>query len=165
VQHHDKVSSKLLFEDEKFKAGQAKERAMKQLANVVCALKHAWPAAPGFSRLNDPHGWVEAAVKLKQTLMISPMDYRVHFCMPGTPFDPTWMHAEDAELFEVKAPKGKTVVTCLFPALFEQEPQPFGTNLSVNEILVSNKKFFPSYAEKKTRDPKRVVAKAVVLVT
>jgi hypothetical protein len=165
VQHFDKFSSKLLFEHEKFIEGPVKQRAVKQLANIAFALKHAWPAAPGFARLNDPLGWVGAAVKLKQTLMISPMDYRVHYCMPGIPFDPAWMHAEDAELFEVKDPKGKMVLTCLFPALFEQEPQPFGTNPSVKEVLVSNKKFFPSYAEKKARDPKRVIAKAVVLVT
>lgn len=105
-----------------------------------------------------------AATKLKQTLMISPMDYRIHYCMPGTPFDPTWMQAEDDELFPVGDAKGKVVRTCLFPALFEQDPEPFGTDPSVADILVSNKKLFPSHAEKKARDPKGVIAKAVVLV-
>lgn len=41
MQHFDKFSSKLLFENEKFSEGPAQQRAKKQLANIVAALRYA----------------------------------------------------------------------------------------------------------------------------
>lgn len=79
------------------------------------ALKKACPDALGFLGLNDPLEWSENAVKLKQTLMISPKDYRIHYCIPDSPFDPSWMQAKDIEGFSLRDTdaKDKLVSACL----------------------------------------------------
>jgi hypothetical protein len=128
-------------------------------------LAQTCPSAPGFHE-RDPLDWAKAALKLKQVLMISPKDYRVRFPFPGTDFDPTWIKAKEFDTFplEDKKASGKKVACCLFPALFEKDPEPFKQNVTVEEILTSNKGFFPSFEEKKTLDPKRVIGKPAVLV-
>ena len=156
---------KLLFEDERFHNTEMKIGAQNLLNRLALSLKQAWPDAPGFAPLNDPQDWAEKGIKLKQALMISPRDYRIHYCMPGSPYDPAWMEAEDAEGFPVVDAQSRRVVTCLFPALTEQDPSPFGENPILDEILVVNKKFFPTFAEKQALDPKMVICKAVVLVS
>jgi hypothetical protein len=98
--------------------------------------------------------------------MINDSDFRIRYCMPGIPFDPTWMQAEDAigfPLTDAQA-QSKKVVTCLFPALSEHEPSPFGEWPSLESVLVKNKKFFPTLAEKRAFDPKTVISKATVLI-
>lgn len=129
-------------------------------------LTKALPAAPGFDCLNDTEGWLHGALKLRQTLEISPLEYKVHFCMPSTGFDPTWMQAEDAEGFPVsdEAARNKKVVTCLFPALVEHEAKTFTANAKVVDLLVSNKRFLPTQKDKFALDTCKVVSKATVLV-
>ncbi|KAF1911302.1 hypothetical protein BDU57DRAFT_524348 [Ampelomyces quisqualis] len=166
VQHLDKLGVKLLFADEKFQENELRPRAKKLLDLVERALKEASPNAPGFRGLNDPREWSENAVKLKQTLMISPKDYRIHYCIPDSRFESLWMQAEDAEglsLTDAEA-KDKLVSACLFPALAELEPKKFGEKPVLAEVLVSNKVFFPSSVEKQNFDPNKIIAKAVVLV-
>jgi hypothetical protein len=98
--------------------------------------------------------------------MISSKNYRIHYCIPDSPFDPSWMQAEDREGFSltVTDAKDKLVSACLFPALAELEPKQFGENPLLADVLVNNKVFFPSLAEKRKFDPKNAIAKAVVLV-
>jgi hypothetical protein len=157
---------KLLFEDESFQEMHLKDRASKLLASLEVSIKEAWPDALGFTKLHDPQTWAETAIKFKQTLMIDANDYRIHYCRPGTPFDSTWMQAEDTDGFRVADDKAQTkkVATCLFPALFQHEARPFGDHPILEELLVSNKTFFPTLAEKRRLDTQNVVAKAAVLV-
>jgi hypothetical protein len=98
--------------------------------------------------------------------MINSNEYRIHYCMPGTTFDPTWMRAEDVEGLSLKdgEVQMKKVAACLFPALSQHDPAPFEEGPSLESVLVKNKKFFPSLAEKREFDPETVIAKAVVLV-
>ena len=155
---------KLLFADEKFEDSEMKNRAQRLLEHVQFTIQKAWPDAQGFLRLSDPTGWAQAAVKLKQTLLMSPNDYRIHYCRPGSRFDPAWMVAEDAEGDAVPDAQSKRVATCFFPALVEQKPSPFAEQPALTNILVGNKTFFPTFAEKQSLDPKRVISKAIVLV-
>jgi hypothetical protein len=167
VQHFDKLSMKLLFEDEHFRGSQLKPRAERLLDLLELSLKKAWPHAPEFRELNDPEEWAEAAVKLKQTLMISPGEYRIHYCMPGSLFDPAWMQAEDVEGFPLTDTQARTkkVIICLFPALAEHKPSAFGENPALSDVLVMNKTFFPTWSEKQGLDTKKVLSKVVVLIT
>jgi hypothetical protein len=98
--------------------------------------------------------------------MINSNEYRIHYCMPSTTFDPTWMRAEDVEGLSLKDHEAQTkkVATCLFPALSQHDAAPFGEGPSLESVLVKNKEFFPSLAEKREFDPKTVIAKAVVLI-
>ncbi|KAF2025870.1 hypothetical protein EK21DRAFT_92905 [Setomelanomma holmii] len=165
AQIFDKASMKLMFEEERFQE-ETKKRAENLTAKLETAIKAAWPEATGLFEDRDPRRWAEGAVELKQTLMISRNDFRVHHSRPGTTFDPAWMQAQDGEGFPVTDGKaeGRRMVTCLFPALVEQKPAPFGDLPSLDDVLVMNKKFFPNQAEKRNLNLKTVVAKATVLV-
>jgi hypothetical protein len=165
VQKLDKLSLKLMFADEDFEKSTVRIQAERLAVKAKRTLAQACSSAPGFHE-RDPLDWAKAALKLKQILMISPKDYRVHFPFPGTDFDPTWMKAEEFDGFALDDQKAseKKVACCLFPALFEKDPQPFKQNVTVEEILTNNKAFFPSFEEKKALDPKRVIGKATVLV-
>jgi hypothetical protein len=157
---------KLLFENEKFKKSLLRRRAEKLLAGLESSLDQAWPGAPGFLALNSPQDWAESAVKLKQTLMISAAEFRIHYCMPGSSFNTTLMQAEDVDGFPVADTdaQGKVVVICLFPALITHNAPPFGVNPALVDVLVNNKTFFPTMAEKQALDTREVISKAVVLV-
>jgi hypothetical protein len=131
------------------------------------ALRISRPNAPGRDPGYDPHEWLKDALKFKHSLLLRPKDYRVHFCLPGTLYDVSWMAAEDLfgiPLGKEAETKGKCVVMCLFPALAEIEAVPFGEHAEVEEVLISNKRFFPTAAEKRAFDPKTVVSKACVLL-
>jgi hypothetical protein len=130
------------------------------------ALRISRPNAPGCDPGYDPHEWLKEALKLKHSLLLSPKDYRVHFCLPGTLYDESWMAAEDEFGIPLQAHETteKCVIMCLFPALVEIEAVPFGEYVEVEEVLISNKRFFPTAGEKRAFDPKTVVSKACVLL-
>lgn len=116
--------------------------------------------------MDDPKAWAEAVLTLKQRLMISPHDYRVHFCHPEEPFDPSWMTAENEEgdIVPPAQVMSMTVRICLFPALLELEPEEFQEEQPTDAALIKNKRFIPSWDDRQAFDAKKVVAKAVVLV-
>ena len=76
------------------------------------------------------------------------------------------MQAEHAEGYPLRDDEVQTkkVATCLFPALTQHEPCPFGESPSVESVLVKNKPFFPSLAERRAFDPETVISKATVLI-
>jgi hypothetical protein len=134
--------------------------------NLLTALGINRPDAPGLDPKYRPDEWLKDALKFKHSLLLSPKDYRVHFCLPGTPFDASWMAPEDVFgiTLQPRETAGKRVVMCLFPALVEIEQAPFGEHVEVEEVLISNKRFFPTPAERRAFDPKTVVSKACVLL-
>ncbi|KAH7396895.1 hypothetical protein DE146DRAFT_756583 [Phaeosphaeria sp. MPI-PUGE-AT-0046c] len=161
VQHLDKVSMKALFDDEHFQNSQLKDRAYKLATSVEWALKKTWPGAPGFDESGSPQRWAKEALQFKQALMIDRDEYRIHYCMPGARFDPSWMQAEDNEGFPVQDAKaeGQKVATCLFPALSRLEAPrlPEDPTLdTLDSLLVVNKRFFPSFKEKQEFGPEKV---------
>lgn len=164
VQRIDKLGFSLLFADPDFH--KTYQGVTAKLIERFDTFKLAYPSAPGIKGLDEPTTWAEEALQLKQRLMISPKDYRIHFCLPGTQFDPTWMTAEDAKGFDIKGAEvtGKPILSCLFPALVEQNPKAFAKGAEIADALIKNKKFFPTWQEKQGLDPKTVVSKAVVLV-
>jgi hypothetical protein len=167
VQYLDKLGLKLLFENEDFKKSSMRTRAEKLIEIINKTFKCAWSSAPGVNKNGgSPEDWAHKSLKIKQDLMISPMDYRLHFCRPGTTFNPDWMRAEDSGNWKVSDADAasKKVVCCLFPALVEQDPEPFEMGIQVEALLARNKKFFPSFQERQNLDPKRVISKACVLV-
>lgn len=167
VQRFDKLGFSQLFADPNFHTSDLLGITTKLIKRFVSAVKSAYPSAPGIEGLDEPATWVEGALKLKQRLMISPKEYRIHFCLPATPFDPTWMMAEDPQGFTVKdaEAKGKKIFICLSPALAEQQPNAFEQSAEIADALIKNKRFFPTWPEKHGFEPKSVVSKAVVLVT
>ncbi len=106
------------------------------------------------------------AISLKQSLMLSPMDCRIHYCHPGVIFDPSWMQANNSENLEVGGDlvAGKPVTLCLFPALFAQEARPFDSQSRMEDAFVKNKRFFYTTKEPIDCNSGRCITKAIVLV-
>ncbi|KAH4308205.1 hypothetical protein HBH70_050320 [Parastagonospora nodorum] len=166
VQQLDKIGMKLLFEDKNFKSSLLQLRAERILADLEASLKYACPIAPGFKKLNTPQEWAETAVELKQTLMLNAHEFRIHNCMPGTQFNPTWMQAMNYERFPIpdEDAMGRNIAVGLFPALTAHDAPPFSDSATLEDVLAKNKTFFPSFEEKRGLDAKQVIAKASVLL-
>lgn len=99
-------------------------------------------------------------------LVISPLDYLVHFVTVGEAFNASWMRAEDKGglLLRDDQARAKFAIVGLFPALSERNPSKFSLAIPVEEVLVGNKKLFPTLDEKEVFDSKTIIAKATVRV-
>ncbi|KAI8935380.1 hypothetical protein NX059_007963 [Plenodomus lindquistii] len=166
VQRLDKIAFSSFFAKESFQKTTLLT-VIEKLIKRLIVVKQACPDAPGIEYVRRKTEWAEGIFVLKQLLMISPYDYRVHFCRPGTPFDPSWMIAEDFEGEIVRPEKlGSMMVRmCLSPALVQQDPREFKEGQPMEDALIMNKNFFPSWQDRKTFDAKKVIGKATVLVT
>jgi hypothetical protein len=98
---------------------------------------------------DDSDIWCQNVLRMKLDLMISRYDYLIHSVQSGTTFDKSWMVAEDEQGFEVLPAHcvGKTVKMCPFPALIQQSPRTLPMDASIEDVLVKNKRFFPSAEE------------------
>ncbi|OAL52369.1 hypothetical protein IQ07DRAFT_678369 [Pyrenochaeta sp. DS3sAY3a] len=164
AQQLDKIGAKMLFEGKSF-VPHVENEVEFILASMSLAQSQMWPGASGFHRLTNPQDWLRKAIKLRQDLMLSPQEYRIHFSEPGKAFDPTWMKAvdiHDCPVPDNEMPRHPTVLTCMFPALVEEKAPALTENSDVSEVLIVNKKFLPDYLVK--FDPSKVVCKAAVLL-
>ena len=166
VQHADKLVPQKMFVDADEERTTVQPRQQELLRNLTSAAKLLLPP-PHMS----PDGRVleklaADAIKLKHALMLSPKDYRIHYCLPNIMFDPTWMQAHNEESLEIEDRKaaGKNIALCLFPAPLAQDAMLFTDDASTKEALVKNNSFFPTCGELRAFNPKQCIAKAVVLV-
>jgi hypothetical protein len=170
IKQQDQILTKLFFSKAEF--GEiVKARSSNLHDYFERALQFVTSTSPGPDHTSELPKWCESFLKLKIDLMMSPMDYRIHFIRPGTPFDSSWMDVEDEACFGIPVAHcvGKTVKLCKFPALVQQSPRALQTDAPTEDALVKNKLFFPSAEEKRTasglvNDNTRVIAKAIVLL-
>lgn len=162
----DFVATKLLFGREAFQKDQVRRRSEGLLKNIAEAIAIVHPAAPGPAFLGHAFSWAHRIVLLKQALMLSPTAYRIHFCFPGTAYDPTWMQAVNNEGRDCDDGRfwPTNVRLCLFPALAEQAGSTLPHGANIRNALVSHKIFFPSHDERITFNPNGTISKAVVLL-
>ena len=166
MQRLDKIAFSAFFADPNFQ-NTALQTCIQRLHKLFDRVTQIYPASSGVQNVLDPNAWAEAVFKLKQRLMISPREYRVHFCPPGAAFDPTWMEAEDqyGDAVQPERAKSMRVRITLFPALLELDPKEFQEGQSVEAALIKNKNFLPLWQDEQVFDAKTVVSKAVVFVT
>jgi hypothetical protein len=164
VARMDKAIAQALFDrtDEQARTIQLRERELVQNFNEVTELICSLHDTP-FSM--TPENMAKESLKLKLSLMVSPKDYRIHYCQPGTLYDPTWIKARNDKNQQIADHKAadKKITLCLFPALLAQDAQPFADDARIEDVLAKNKKFFSTSDEPKSFDPKLCVAKAIVL--
>lgn len=111
------------------------------------------------------------AMTLKLLLLLSPQDYRIQYCPPGTDFDPLRMQAydENNQPVDDTDAANREVKLCLFSALLMQKPKPFAFAAKIDAALVKNKVLLASYEETilegaAITEPSTCVCKAVVLL-
>ncbi|KAF2853310.1 hypothetical protein T440DRAFT_466285 [Plenodomus tracheiphilus IPT5] len=166
VQKMDKVSMRLLFSKPEYTDGLWKTQQTELIKRFVRTLREVCsfetPATSSFC-FED---WVLRAVKLKDELMISQLDYRIRFCASGSKFDSSWIEAEDFQGLKLRAEtlEDKHVAMCLFPAIMDQDAEIMEEGVEIAAVLVTNKRFFPYRKEKKIFDPSGIISKAIVMV-
>jgi hypothetical protein len=161
----DKVVAQSLFDraDEQARTIESRKRELvknfSEVTKLICR-PHDTPFSMTLEKM------ATESLKLKLSLMLSPKDYRIRYCQPGTRYDPTWMKSRNDKNQQVADHKAadKKITLCLFPALLAQDTQPFADDARIEDVLVKNRKFFPASDEPKSFNPKQCVAKAVVLV-
>jgi hypothetical protein len=165
VARMDKAIAQALFDctDEQARIIEPRERELVKNFNEVTE-SICRPHDTPFSM--TPEDMAKESLKLKLSLMVSPKDYRIHYCEPGTLYDPKWMKARNDKNLQVADHKAadKDIILCLFPALLAQDAQPFADDARIEDVLAKNKRFFAASDEPKSFDPKQCVAKAIVLV-
>lgn len=105
------------------------------------------------------------AIKLYSQLLVSPLEYCIHFFPRGTTFDEPSMKVED--IFGNTLPTarciGRTVKLCLFPAIWQYCDQPLNQTRDVADALTVNRKFLRTHmGDSKVHLSQ--VSKAVVLL-
>jgi hypothetical protein len=160
------ITSKVLFDKPEHQV-ETQQRAEQLLTALSHTLQDVRPGPGSFGDLSTHRGWVEEAVKLKKDLMVSPDDYRIHFSNAGVPFDPAWMTgvATNGRPVDSRNVGSRKVALCLFPALWKHTPAPLEENASIEDALVSHRKFLASPKEWRSFVPKSCIGKATVLVT
>ncbi|KAJ8110499.1 hypothetical protein OPT61_g6673 [Boeremia exigua] len=166
VQHADKLVAQEMFADADEKRTITQMRQKDLIRNLTLAAKLLLPSPHNLPDANVLQKLAADALSLKRALMLSPKDYRIHYCRPEVTFDLSWMQANSLEILDLedRVVVGKPVALCLFPAVFAQEASPFDDGASIQDALVKNKRFFPSPSESKAFDPKHCITKATVLV-
>src|SRR5262245_22144158 len=136
VGHLDTLATTLLFGERAFQDGVVSRRTKLLLERFSEAA-----SLVGITVSNEPISWLEKLIWLKQVLMLSPITFKVHFCIPGIAFDSSWMRAEDEEghpLLDVHC-RTKRVKVCIFPALAKQPANYLSKDTDIQAVLVSCK--------------------------
>ena len=91
--------------------------------------------------------------------MMSQMEYKIRYCQPGDPFDASWMQAENDRGFV--APEScdrRTVLVCLFPALFQHSADTKAVTYAKNKRLFLARNEEKNFAHRDVS----IIARAVV---
>ena len=162
------MATKQLFDDEAIQEHAIPGRVEGIVDHFTKALKRIKPDAPGVhSGAARGPLWIEQAVRLKQTMMVGPHDYRVQYCAPDTPFDRSWMNGvlpNGRQVDDDEDVSSKGVALCLYPGLMQQAVQPLHEAATIAQALTKNRTFFSSYKEKSAQLPKTCITKAFVLL-
>ncbi|KAF9741558.1 hypothetical protein PMIN06_011184 [Paraphaeosphaeria minitans] len=127
----------------------------------------------GLASSSDPHDTIardlgelcSRAIKLYSKLLVSPLEYCIHFFQQGTTFDEPSMRVEDplGNTMPTSWCIGKTVKLCLFPAIWQYCDQPLNKSRDVADALTVNRKFLRTHMGD-LKVHLSLVAKAVVIL-
>jgi hypothetical protein len=141
--------------NKEFRENTVKARSLDLHDRLEQAFASAVPAGRGMERRLGHDQWYDDFVHMKEEMMLSPMNYRIHYAPPGTPFDPAWMQVEDdgGSVVHLHHCEGKKVKLCLQPALVERQVDSLSSDAPIADALIKNKRFIPSPEEKKSFKP------------
>ena len=166
VQQYDKVAAKLMFEDPDFQKVEVARR-IKEFKNSFQTVKHNLCQKSDIPSSKSPSRFAKEVVEFKQQLLLSPKNYRIHYVRPGTVFNARWMQAYNNTNDPVSDANaaGKKVALCVFPALTCEKGVAVKEDVKIEDVLVKNKRFFPTFKESIEVNQGGGLSKAVVLVS
>lgn len=165
VQKYDQVATKLLLEDSGFQVNVIKRQKaavnslFEGMKRKVCT-----PSTIPSSMRSDQ--FASELIDFKMRLLLSPKDYRIHYVKYRTAFNASMMRAFDQANNPVSDAEaaGKKVKLCVFPALVCQDPVAITDGTKIEDVLVKNKRFLPTFQESRPLPPNVQLSKAVVLI-
>ncbi|KAJ8115704.1 hypothetical protein OPT61_g2703 [Boeremia exigua] len=165
MQEYDKVAANSLFKSPAFENIQTTRR-VSELKSQLQAMRDRLCKKSNIPLSKSPNTFAKEVVELKQQLLLSPKQYRIHYVRPGMLFDPSWMqaYAPSNDPISDEAAAGRKVLLCSFPALTCENEKAVKDDAKVDEVLVKNKRFLPTFQEIIDFKPDMQLKKAVVLL-
>lgn len=126
-----------------------------------------YPNIERLAVLNLARQRLSGAIRLKQEMMLSPKEYRIHYAVRNVHFDKSWMMTEfgDQHMEETNADgSGARVKACLFPALAVQPMDELPQDAKIERVFTAYKRFFPEGEVERSFSPVNVIRKALVVL-
>jgi hypothetical protein len=165
VQQNDQLATKLLFEDPAFQITEIK-RQKERISSMFAKMKKKVCTPSDVPESMKPEKFASELVDLKIKLLLSPKGYRICYVKPGATFNASTMRAFDVNNDPVSdaTAAGRKVALCVFPALTGQDPQAITEGSKIDDILVKNRRFLPTFQESTTPSSNGQSSRAVVLL-
>jgi hypothetical protein len=165
VKRLDSLATEMLLKEDRYQNTLTHQKAEQRSSWISQML--------GLTSSTDPHDTIAGdlgdlcsrAIKLYSKLLVSPLEYCIHFFQQGTTFDEPSMKVEDPFGNAVPTSRciGRLVRLCLFPAIWQYCDQPLNQTRDVADALTVNRKFLRTHMGD-SKVHLSLVSKAVVLL-
>lgn len=167
VKRLDLLATEMLVKEDRVQSGNGliHQKAEQRCSWISQMLGLSQPAEPYDTVATDLKELCFRAIKLYSQLLVSPLEYCIHFFPRGTTFDEPSMKVEDTSGTALPTSRciGRTVKLCLFPAIWQYCAQPLNQTSCVADALTVSRKFLRSHMLN-SNVHLSLVSKAVVLL-
>ncbi|KAL5377689.1 hypothetical protein DPSP01_009614 [Paraphaeosphaeria sporulosa] len=143
VKRLDLLATEMLLKEDRVQNALTHQKAEQRSSWISQMLGLASSSDPHDTISRDLGGLCSRAIKLYSKLLVSPLEYCIHFFQQGTTFDEHSMRVEDPFGNTIPTSRciGKMVKLCLFPAIWQYCDQPLNKARDVADALTVNRKF------------------------
>ncbi|KAF3006429.1 hypothetical protein E8E13_001589 [Curvularia kusanoi] len=165
ILRYDKAASKLMFENSDFEKTKVTPR-IEDLMSRLQIVKEKRCRKSDIPSSRSPKGFARDVIEFKKLLLMSSKRYRIRYVRPGTLFDQRWMQAysDTNDSVSSEEANGRKIILCMFPALLCEKGEAINDGMKIEDVLVKNRRFFPTFEEDLQLDSVTHVSKAAVLV-
>lgn len=165
VKRLDLLATEMLVKEERVQNTELHRKAEKRCTWISQMYGFNQPPEPYDTVAGDLKELCYRAIKLYSQLLVSPLEYCIHFFPEGTTFDEPSMKVEDGSGSALPLSQciGRKVRFCLFPAIWQYCDQPLNQTRDLVDALSVNRKFLRSHMMR-SNVHLSLVSKAVVLL-
>lgn len=165
VKRLDLLATEMLLKEDRVQNALTHQKAEQRCSWISQMLGLASSPDPHDTIARDLSELCSRAIKLYSKLLVSPLEYCIHFFQHGTTFDEPSMRAEDPSGNAIPTSRciGKVIQLCLFPAIWQYCDQPLNKARDVADALTVNRKFLRTHMGD-LKVHLSLVSKAVVLL-
>lgn len=147
VKRLDLLATEMLVKDDRVQNGAIHRKAEKRCTWINQMFGFSQPSEPYNPVTEHLKELCHRAIKLYSQLLVSPLEYCIHFFPQGTTFDEPSMRVEDAPgtSLPISHCLGKKVKFCLFPAIWQYCDQSLSQTRDVADAMSVNRKFLRSH--------------------
>lgn len=147
VKRLDLLATEMLVKDDRVQNGVMHRKAEKRCTWINQMFGFGQPTEHSDTVTGHLKELCYNAIKLYSQLLVSPMEYCIHFFQRGTTFDEPSMRVEDTPgtALPISYCIGKKVKLCLFPAIWQYCDQSLSQTRDVTDAMSVNRKFLRSH--------------------